>query len=96
MIEGAEDRVSHDIAHKELEYAPVLDINKALCVRISEVTVVRWTKVDLRLGKREDARHVLFVCKDTRRQTRDDLFTLVLMGKVQNMVVDQNVVTQLS
>ena len=68
----------------------VSNIDHTLGVRIAEVALVRQAEVDL--GLIEGVRNL--VGEDTRRETRDDLLDAGLVCDVQDVVVDEHVVTE--
>ena len=43
----------------------------------------------LRLCERVDALDVFLICKDTRREARDDFFGVEEMGAVEDVLVDE-------
>ena len=59
-------------------------------MRIAEVALVRQAEVDL--GLIEGVRNL--VGEDTRRETRDDLLRATFVRALENVVVDQEVISQ--
>lgn len=75
---------------REREDSLVLDIHESLSVSVTEVALVGRTEMDLGLVKR-----VLdLIGEDTGGETRDELGDLVLVGGFEDVVVDEEVITE--
>ena len=81
---------TQEMEGEEVRDGPVLNVHEPLCVRVTEVTVVRQAQVDLGL-----VQGVLdLVGVDASGETGDDLLDLELVRGVQDVVVDEDVVPE--
>ena len=73
-----------------MEHALVLHVDQPLRVCVPKVTLVRETEVDLGLIQWVGD----LVGEDTCREARDDLLDASFMRRVQDIVVDEDVVAE--
>ena len=69
---------------------PVLDVHQSLGVGISQITLMGWA--EMQLGLIEGILHL--VRKYTRRKTRDEFLDPEQVGMVQDVVVDEQIVSK--